>query len=933
MLSQLQQARTGYHLLSHISIHRALGSSGSLDSWLKRRLKWLDEDPQQRQGDTRIYADLLDVVADSRSLDLGKEVHARICKSAMDRGPFMGDLLVRMYVDCGSLIDAKACFDRMPVQDALTWARLIRAHGQIGDSEQALHLFRSMQLEGVAPVNRNFVAVLGACSADPELLEEGRRIHGVLRGTAMESDHYVSTTLLHMYGKCSSVEDARKVFDGIRHKRVVEWNAMITAYAQQDHHEQAIQVFYAMLLEGVKAERITFIGVLDACSKLKDLEVAKLVKLCVEEREHDHLHDSSFATALVNFYGSCGDLEQAFRAFSRHRLELILATAMITQYTQRERWDEALELFKVMLLEGVKLDRIACMAVLNACSGPRGLEEGRIIHGFMREIRFDRHVNAGNALINMYGKCGSLEEAVEVFRSMQHRDVISWNTIIAAHGQHSQHPEALHLLHLMQLDGVKADKISFVNALPLCATSEALAKGRMIHSWIVESGIKADVMLDNAILDMYGSCKSTDDASRVFRAMKVRDQVSWNAMITAYAAQPRLSSEALLLFQQMQLHGFMPDVISFVAALSACAAQASLAEGKLLHDRIRETGLESNMTVANAVLNMYAKSGTLVLARKMFGKMPLPDVISWNGMISAFAQHGHADQVLRFFRRMNHEGKLPNDVTFVSVVSACSHGGLVKDGVQLFVSLLHDFPTISPRAEHYYCMVDLIARAGKLDAAEKFIAAAPLKPDRVIHSTMLGASKVHKDVERARKSAEHLMELTPDRSAAYVVLSNLYDEVGKKDEGAKIRRLMYEKNIRKEPAFSSIAVKRRVHEFFTGDTTNARTPEILEELERLSLEMAKAGYTPDTTLMLHDVGDEQKKRLLSYHSEKLAIAFGLISTAPGTSLRIIKNLRVCGDCHTATKFISKITGREIVVRDSHRFHHFDNGTCSCGDYW
>nr|ABK26521.1 unknown [Picea sitchensis] len=366
--------------------------------------------------------------------------------------------------------------------------------------------------------------------------------------------------------------------------------------------------------------------------------------------------------------------------------------------------------------------------------------------------------------------------------------------------------------------------------------------------------------------------------------------------------------------------------------LRACASVAALEQGKQVHADIIKIGFELDVSVSNGLVDMYGKCGRIEDAQEVFSKLLEPDVASWNAMISGLAQHGCGKEAVLLFEQMLQTGVKPNQITFVVVLSGCSHAGLVDEGRNYFDSMTRDHG-ISPKAEHYSCMVDLFGRAGCLDEALNFINQMPVEPNASVWGSLLGACRVHGNIELAERAVEQLIELTPENPGTYVLLSNIYAAAGRWDDAGKVRKMMKDRSVKKEPGCSWIEVQNKVHPFIVGDSSHPQIEEIYETLETLTLQMKAAGYIPNTNFVLHDVEEEQKEWILGHHSEKLAIAFGIISTPPGTTIRVVKNLRVCGDCHTATKFISRIVSREIVLRDTHRFHHFKDGQCSCGDYW
>ncbi len=459
-----------------------------------------------------------------------------------------------------------------------------------------------------------------------------------------------------------------------------------------------------------------------------------------------------------------------------------------------------------------------------------------------------------------------------------------------------------------------------------------LEEVRSVLNVMCQQGIQPDILLGNKLITIFGKLKHLDDARQVFDRMTQRDLVSWNAMIAAHV-QLGKGNEALDLFERMQRKGMKPDTVTFISALGACASATALAKGKQIHAQVINSGVKSNMVLETALVNMYSKCGSLTDARQVFDKMSKRSVISWSAIIAAHAQHGEGKEALDLFERMQQEGIKPDNVTFVSVLSACSHSGLVDEGLRCF-ELMQVEHKIVPTLEHYGCMVDLLGRAGQLDNAEKMITTAPVAPDVVTWMTLLGACRLYGDVERAERVAARIFDLEPQNAAVYVLLGNIYAAAGRWADEARIRERMKELRIQKEPGQSWIEIDGQVHTFLMDDRSHPERRSIDAAMGEVSERIAAIGYKPDTSWVLHDVDEQRKRGLLCQHSEKLATVYGLIRTPPGTPLVIVKNLRMCGDCHNATKHIAKAYGREIKVRDANRYHHFSkDGTCSCHDYF
>ena len=343
-------------------------------------------------------------------------------------------------------------------------------------------------------------------------------------------------------------------------------------------------------------------------------------------------------------------------------------------------------------------------------------------------------------------------------------------------------------------------------------------------------------------------------------------------------------------------------------------------------------GLEENVYVGTSVVDMYSKCGRVEMARKAFRRIKEKNILSWSAMIAGYGMHGHGQEALEVFNEMRGSGLKPNYITFVSVLAACSHAGLLNEGRHWYNAMRKEFG-IEPGIEHYGCMVDLLGRARCLDEAYGLIKEMKVKPDAAMWGALLNACRIHKNVELAEIAANRLFELDATHSGCYVLLSNIYAEAGMWKDAERIRVLVKTRGLEKPPAYSSVELKGKTHLFYVGDKRHPQHKEIYAYLDKLLERMQEAGYAPNTGSVLHDLDEEEKESMLRIHSEKLAVAFALMNSVQGSVIHVIKNLRVCTDCHTAIKIITKLIGREIVVRDIKRFHHFKDGLCSCGDYW
>eukprot|EP01018_Ginkgo_biloba_P013168 Gb_21055 [translate_table: standard] len=792
--------------------------------------------------------------------------------------------------------------------------------------KDALHSLYAMNSSADAST---YVSLLQLC-IKKKALSEGKLVHTHINESGFMPDTFLGNTLVNLYATCGSLVEAQTVFHDVPKLDSFSWTVMISACSRHGFAEEALALFHQMQRIGIQPNQFTFSSVLPACADLAALEEGMEV--------HDEIvrngfqYDVFVESALVDMYAKCGNIERARDVFDKmHQRDVVCWTAMIAGYIRNGQFTEALNFFRRMQLAGVKPNANTFASVFRACANPAVLDQGMEIHEEIIRSGFQSDVFVQTALVDMYAKCGSIKNARTVFDKMYQRNVVSWTAMIAGYVQNGQPVEALKVFRQMQLVGMNPNANTFASVLPACANLAALEEGMEIHEEIIRSKFQCNVFVQSALVDMYAKCGNLQKARDVFDKMYERNVVCWTAIIAGYA-QNGQAVEALQIFRQMQLAGVKPDRSTYASVLPALANLAALEQGTEIHEDIVKSVFPSDVILDNALIDMYSKCGNIKMARDLFDKMHQRDTVSWTVMIAGYALHGHGKEALKLFEQMQHSGINPNHITFIFVLSACCHAGLVDEGHKYFECMSQNYH-ITPAIKHYVCMVDLLGRAGRLDEAQDFINKMPIKADAIVWSSLLGACRLHKNIELGERVAEHLFELDPKNAAPYVLLSNMYAAAGRWDESENMRRMMKNRRVEKTPGCSWIEVNKQVHTFLVGDRSHPQIQRIYSLLDSLSKQMKAAGYVPDTRFVLHDVEEEQKEQILCYHSEKLAIAFGLINTSPGTTIRVIKNLRVCSDCHSASKFISKIVSREIIVRDGNRYHHFKDGQCSCGDYW
>lgn len=482
-------------------------------------------------------------------------------------------------------------------------------------------------------------------------------------------------------------------------------------------------------------------------------------------------------------------------------------------------------------------------------------------------------------------------------------------------------------------NGFDVDMFSLASLLTAFTAVKDKQGGAQLHAQLIKSSFERNPHVGSGLIDLYSKSGEILDARKVFEEVDEPDLVLWNTMISGYSLNEEFSEDGLRCFIQMQRAGFQPDDCTVVCVVSACSNLSSPSQGQQLHTLAMKLKFESNLvSVNNALISMYSRCGNLKDAKKIFDRMSERNTVSFNSMISGYSQHGLGTEALALFQEMLESDSQPTGITFILVLSACAHTGRINEGWYYFNSMREKYH-IEPEEEHYSCMIDLLARAGKFEEAEGLVKSMPFDLDSIGWAALLGACRTHGNLKLGAKAAHKLLMLEPSNATAYAVLSNLYASKGRWDEVATVRKLMKDRGLQKKPGCSWIELDRKIHVFVADDVSHPKIREVYEYLEEMMEKLKMAGYVPDLKWALaRDDAKEGEMRLV-HHSEKLAIAFGLICTQEGAPILVVKNLRICGDCHNAIKFISKITGREITVRDAHRFHCFREGICSCRDYW
>ncbi|XP_009804600.1 pentatricopeptide repeat-containing protein At2g27610 [Nicotiana sylvestris] len=817
-------------------------------------------------------------------------------------------------------------FDENPQRVSLN-NHLLFEYSRNSINEEALNLFVGVHRTGLLIDGSSLSCILKVCACLSDLTF-GKQVHALCIRSGYFDNVSVGTSLVDMYMKMENVDEGRRVFDEMEDKNVVTWTSLLSGYSCNKLVDRALQVFHMMLVGGVNPNAFTFatvLGVLaDKCAVEKGIQVHTMVIKCGFEVI------TSVGNSLINMYLKSGMVREATVVFeSMGNRNEVSWNGMIGGLVTNGLYSEAVKLFHMMRLAGVELTRSIYVTAVKLCTNLKELVFARQLHGRVTKNGFYLDNNIRTALMVSYTKCGEMDDAFNLF-SMMHtfRNVVSWTAMIGGYMQNNRPEQAANLFCQMKKDGIRPNDFTYSTIL---AAQPSISLFQ-VHAEIIKTKYEGSPTVGTALLDAYVKTGNIGEAAKVFEEIDEKDIIAWSAMLSGYAQRGDIQG-AVRVFRQLSKSGVWPNEFTFSSVINACTtSMASVEQGKQFHASSIKSGYSNAFCVSSALVTMYAKRGNIESANEVFKRQKERDLVSWNSMISGYAQHGYGRKALKIFEEMRKKNLEMDNITFIGVISACTHAGLLNEGQKYFDMMVNNLH-ISPTMEIYSCMVDLYSRAGMLDKAMAIINGMSFPAGAIVWRTLLAASRVHRNVELGKLAADNLISLQPQDSAAYVLLSNLYAATGNWQERAKIRKLMDVRKVKKEIGYSWIEVKNKTYSFMAGDVSHPLADSIYVKLDELSVRLKDAGYKPDTNYVLHDVEDEHKEAILSRHSERLAIAFGLIATSPGIPIQIVKNLRVCGDCHTVIKLISKIEGREIVVRDSNRFHHFKGGLCSCGDYW
>ncbi|XP_010498238.1 PREDICTED: pentatricopeptide repeat-containing protein At1g18485 [Camelina sativa] len=924
------------HFLRRIS---SFCETGNLDESFRLVQEFAGDDDESSSDTFLLVREALELLLQAsgkrKDIGIGRKIHQLVSGSTRLRNDdVLCTRVITMYAMCGSPDDSRLVFDALPRKNLFQWNAVISSYSRNELYHELLEMFIKMiSKTDLLPDNFTFPCVIKACAGIPDV-GIGLAVHGLVLKTGLVEDVFVGNALVSFYGAHGFVSHALKLFDIMPERNLVSWNSMIRVFSDNGFSEESFLLLGEMMEEGEFIPDVaTVVTVLPVCARERDLGVGKGVHGWAVKLNLDK--ELVVNNALMDMYSKCVCITDAQMIFKLNNNKNVVSwNTMVGGFSAEGDIHGTFDLLRQMQAESedVRVDNVSILNAVPVCINESVLRSLKELHCYSLKQEFIHDELVANAFVSSYAKCGSQSYAQRVFYGIRSKTVNSWNALIGGYAQNSDPRLSVDAYLQMKYSGLLPDFFTVCSLLSACSQLKSLRLGKEVHGFIIRNRLERDLFVYMSVLSLYIHCKELCKVQVLFDAMEDKSLVSWNTVITGYL-QNGFPERALGHFRQMVLYGIQPCEISMMTVFGACSLLPSLRLGREAHAYVLKRLLEQNAFIACSMIDFYAKNGSITQSLKVFHGLKDKNGASWNAMIMGYGIHGLAKEAINLFEEMQRTGHNPDDLTFLGVLTACNHSGLIHEGLRYLDQMKSSFG-IKPNLKHYACIIDMIGRAGQLDKALR-VAEEEMseEPDVGILNSLLSSCRIHGKLEIGEKIAAKLFELEPEKPENYVLLSNLYAGLGKWNDVRKVRQRMKEMSLRKDAGCSWIELNGKVFSFVAGESYSGGFEEIKSLWSILEMKIWKMGYRPDTSSVQHDLSEEEKIEQLRGHSEKLAITYGLIKTSEGTTLRVYKNLRICVDCHNAAKLISKVMGREIVVRDNKRFHHFKNGFCSCGDYW
>ncbi|KAG8376646.1 hypothetical protein BUALT_Bualt09G0085100 [Buddleja alternifolia] len=773
-------------------------------------------------------------------------------------------------------------------------------------------------------------------------------------------------SLISSYLRLGHLSYARKVFDSMRSPDVVSYTAMISGLAKSKRENEAVGLFFEMGESCIQPNEYTFVAVLTACMRLFDVELGSQVHAFAVKMGH---FDCVYvANAVMGLYCKCGCFDYVIKVFDDMRERDIASwNTVISCMVKDGMYDSAFELFHDMMRLGdCSVDYFTLSSLLIACARCSAMREGSGIHAYALKFGYEGNLSVKNALIEFYSKCGCVKDvetlfdsmpvqdvftwteminaymgfglvdsAVDIFGKMPEKNCISYNSLLAGFCQNGEGFSAIEFFCKMIEEGMELTDFTLTSVLKACGLIRDLRMSEQIHAFLVKFNFGHNNCIVTALLDMCTRCGRMDDAEKMFHRLPLEpnSSIMLTSMICGYARNSEPEKAISLICKWRYNERYPMDEVALASILGVCGDLGFQKLGEQFHCHGLKYGFLCDIGVGNSIVSMYSKCGNMEKANKVFDVMSARDIVSWNCLLAGHILNRRGENALDVWRKMQKKAVEPDSLTCVLIILAYKHinSNLVEECQNFFHSMKSIYH-IEHNSDHYASLVSVLGYWGLLEESEEIIDNMPFEPTGSVWRALLDSCRVKKNTTIGRRVVKKILSMEPQDPSTYILKSNLFSASGRWHCSELVREEMKGRRIRKFPARSWIIHENKIITFFARDKSHSQSKDIYSALDILFLECLKAGYEPDTSFVLHEVEEHQKMNFLLYHSGKLAVTYGLIVTWPGNPVRVIKNIHLCGDCHTFLKYVSLVTKREIHVRDASGFHCFANGECSCKDY-
>ncbi|ESQ52641.1 hypothetical protein EUTSA_v10016248mg [Eutrema salsugineum] len=722
----------------------------------------------------------LKACAGSMDLEEGLRIHGLISEMGFESDVYIGTALVEMYCKAGDLISARQVFDKMPEKDIVTWNIMVSGLAQNGSPGEALRLFRDMHLSCVDIDHVTLYNLIPAVSK-LENISVCRCLHGLVFRKGFASGF--SNGLIDMYCKCADLYAAECIFDEVLCKDDSSWGTMMAAYAHNGFFEEVLELFDLMRYYDVRMNKVTAASGLQAAGYVGDLEKGIAIHEYVVQQ--GMIGDISVATSLMSMYSKCGELEIAEQLFINIKdRDVVSWSAMIASFVQVGHHDDALSLFRDMISIPVKPNAVTLTSVLPACAGIAASRLGKSIHCYAIKADMESGLATATAIISMYAKSGLFSPALKAIERLPIKDAVAFNALAQGYIKIGDAGKAFDVYNNMKIRGVCPDSGTMVGMLQTCALCSDSDRGSCVYGQIIKHGFDSECHVAHALIDMFTKCEALAAAKSLFEKCGFKKStVSWNIMMNGYLLHGQ-AEEAIAAFRQMKIENFQPNIVTFVNILHATTQLAALRLGMAVQASLIRFGFCSHGPVGNSLVDMYAKCGMIESSERCFTEITNRDMVSWNTMLSAYAVNGLASSAVSLFLFMQENELKLDAVSFLSVLSACRHAGLVKEGKQMFKEMEERYK-IKAEVEHYSCMVDLLGKAGLFDEAVEIVRRMSVKASVGVWGALLSCSRMHCNLWLSNAALCQLVKLEPLNPSHYGQDRRLGDV----NDGSRIKKI------------------------------------------------------------------------------------------------------------------------------------------------